>query len=699
MDKIRLDALQRHSLGFVTTDSAALSSAAVLPPPPAVFRLNQSTLILPRFIHDMDKKAKKKGRKDVEVMNSNVADDEVQFLDDTQESKTKKRKKYDDQGKQTMKKKKSDADSQDEGYSGFTSNEDRDDIKSKKKEEEKKKKLSEEGKSNEFESNEGGDGDQGKKRKKKKPSEKNTSKEYNEFESNEGGDDGQGKKRRKKKLSEKSKNKECNEFESNEGADDGQGKMKKKPSEESKSNEYNQFESNEGADDGQGKMKKKKRSEESKSNEYNQFESNEGGDDDQGKKKKNKKLSEERKTKEYNELESNEGGDSGQGKKKKPIEESKSKEYNKFESNEGGDCDQGKKRKKKRVHDKSQSKENSDSPKETEVDDQSKRMKTKKIATSNTSESPNPARSGSSKPKRVTFSDHVDVCCDNLVRGKWFTPEEDEKVKLAVFDYIDSHGLGDEGLDMVLHCKSHPEVKDCWREIGAALPERPYLSVYYRAHILFERDEKRKWTPEELDFLQKIHEQHGSDWKTIAEALGKHRFHVKDAWRRIKSLNRNHGRWTQEEYQNLFDLVNLDLRARASQDYRKSKHGMLRDNIGWEAIGDKLSTRSSAGCCIKWYGKLTSPMVANGAWSDTDDYRLVNALFILDASCMEEVDWDNLLDHRPGDVCRKRWNQMVRCIGEHGGKSFAEQVEVLAKRYCPDLLEAREAFDAKPVVC
>ncbi|KAK7393342.1 hypothetical protein VNO78_21895 [Psophocarpus tetragonolobus] len=112
----------------------------------------------------MDKKAKKKGRKDVEVMNSNVADDGVQFLDDNIESKMEKRKKYDDQGKQTMKKKKSDAESQDEDYKEFKNNEDKDGIKSKKKEEKKKKKkLSEERKSNkysQFESNEGGDDDQ-----------------------------------------------------------------------------------------------------------------------------------------------------------------------------------------------------------------------------------------------------------------------------------------------------------------------------------------------------------------------------------------------------------------------------------------------------------------------------------------------------------------------------------------------------------
>ncbi|KAK7277471.1 hypothetical protein RJT34_22484 [Clitoria ternatea] len=133
--------------------------------------------------------------------------------------------------------------------------------------------------------------------------------------------------------------------------------------------------------------------------------------------------------------------------------------------------------------------------------------------------------------------------------------------------------------------------------------------------------------------------------------------------------------------------------------YKKSKHGMLKDNIGWEANADKMITRNGSGCCRKWYYQLTSPMAASGEWSDTDDYRLIDALYSLDACCMEEVDWDNLLEHRPGDVCRKRWNQMVNRIGESVGKSFGEQVEILAKRYCPDLLEAREAYDEKPVVC
>lgn len=419
----------------------------------------------------------------------------------------------------------------------------------------------------------------------------------------------------------------------------------------------------------------------------------------------------------------------------KSSNKSKGTENNKFKSNEGGSSlvqvemgdanrhsvvtdndDQGKKMKKKKLSNKSKRTEDSEFPSNvgnssqaenneghpqlvnmtmgdanehgiaTEVDNQGKKRKKKKRKKRN------------KEDKRVTFSDQVEILNDGLIRGKRFTPEEDEKIKEAVYRYIESHGLGDQGLDMVLHCGSHREIRRCWREIALALPQRPYLSIYSRAHVLFERDDSHKWTPEEYEFIRKFVENHGYKWQMLATAMGKHRFHVKDAWRRIKLRNTNKGRWTQEEYQTLFDLVNTDLRLRALEDHKKLKYGMLRDNICWEAIGEKLATRTSQFCCKKWYDQLTSPMVAEGEWTDTDDYRLLKALYTLDACSMEEVDWDNLVEQRSGEVCRKRWNQMVRHIREHGNKSFAEQVEILSKRYCPDLLEAREAFDNKPVV-
>ncbi|KAK9699092.1 hypothetical protein RND81_08G152200 [Saponaria officinalis] len=286
----------------------------------------------------------------------------------------------------------------------------------------------------------------------------------------------------------------------------------------------------------------------------------------------------------------------------------------------------------------------------------------------------------------------------NLVQGKRFSKEEDEMIRNAVLQYVEDHHLGEDGVEMVMKCKKHQDkVKDCWKEIAEVLPWRHKDSIYNRAHILFERSENRRWTKEELEEVRMYHEKYGPKWRNLADELGRNRIHVKDAFRQVRLPNKKTGHWSQEEYQTLFNLVNKDLRVRAFMD-RKSKHGMLRDNIGWEAISQNLSTRTDPVCCQKWYAQLTSSLVVDGKWADTDDYRLLMALDELDATCEEDVDWDYLLEHRSGDVCRRRWNEMVRHIGEHAKKSFSEQVETLSQRYCPDVLDARETYDSKPFV-
>ncbi|XP_010422470.1 PREDICTED: cyclin-D-binding Myb-like transcription factor 1 [Camelina sativa] len=314
----------------------------------------------------------------------------------------------------------------------------------------------------------------------------------------------------------------------------------------------------------------------------------------------------------------------------------------------------------------------------------------------------------SKSSKKVKFSDQVEIFQSEdeetdeeveveevkLVRGKRFTKEEDELIKKAVYEYIDNHALGDEGLKMVMDCKSHKQVKGCWKEIESALPWRPRFSVYHRAHNLFEEGSKGVWTKEDLELVKQFQAKHGNDWKTLADAMGKHRVHVKDAWRRIR-LNMNKGHWSREEYQSLYDLVNKDLRMKAFQE-KHSKHGMLRDNIPWMAISDVLGTRDHVTCCNKWYDQLTSPMVVNGTWANVDDYRLMEELLKLDAACIDDVDWDYLLENRDGEACRKRWNQMIRHIGIPTSKTFAEQVEILSGRYCPELAQDREDFDNRP---
>ncbi|AED94626.1 unnamed protein product [Arabidopsis thaliana] len=394
--------------------------------------------------------------------------------------------------------------------------------------------------------------------------------------------------------------------------------------------------------------------------------------------------------------------------KKKPSVDSDVEDINLDSTNDGK-----KKRKKKKQSEDSETEENGLN---STKDAKKRRKKKKKKKQSEVSEaeeksdkSDEDLTTPSTSSKRVKFSDQVEFFPSDddegtedddeeevkVVRGKRFTKEEDEMVKNAVLEYIDNHALGDEGIKMVMECKAYPQLKGCWKEITSALPWRTYNSVYHRAHTIFEAGSQGIWTKEDIELVMEFQKTHGNDWKTLADAMGKHRKHVKDAWRRGRLAGKKKGHWMREEYQNLFDLVNKDLRMKAFKE-KHSKHGMLKDNIPWMAISDVLETRDHVTCCQKWYEQLISPMVAKGMWANVDDYRLLEELLKLDAACIDDVDWDNLLENRDGEACRKRWNQMIIHIGVPKSKTFAEQVEILSDRYCPDIAEDREDFDNRP---
>ncbi|KAG8378893.1 hypothetical protein BUALT_Bualt07G0031900 [Buddleja alternifolia] len=204
---------------------------------------------------------------------------------------------------------------------------------------------------------------------------------------------------------------------------------------------------------------------------------------------------------------------------------------------------------------------------------------------------------------------------DNLVRGKRFTQEEDE----VVFKYILERKLGEQGLDMVLNCKKYPNVKRCWKEIGTTYPT-DYIGQF-------------------INGLKSYLE-----GPRIVNGLKKS---VKGFLHTKKSMGTGERHWqmNMEDIDKLFSLVNYDLQLKVSEE-KRSRHGMSRDNICWTAVSDKLSSRFQANCCLKWYCQLASPMVSEGLWADIDDFRLVSVLFNFDARCIEDVEWDHLLDHR-----------------------------------------------------
>lgn len=116
-----------------------------------------------------------------------------------------------------------------------------------------------------------------------------------------------------------------------------------------------------------------------------------------------------------------------------------------------------------------------------------KKHRTKKRKLERNEDEKKPQEAGK-KHKKIKVGDKIEANKnweDNFVHGKRFSKEEDEILKKAVYNHIELHGLGKDGLNMILNCQSHPEVINCWKEMGAALPWRPTSSVYHRAHIPF----------------------------------------------------------------------------------------------------------------------------------------------------------------------------------------------------------------------
>lgn len=282
---------------------------------------------------------------------------------------------------------------------------------------------------------------------------------------------------------------------------------------------------------------------------------------------------------------------------------------------------------------------------------------------------------------------------DEEIWGQRFTPEEDEILKEAVWTYIKSKGWDEHsGLEKVLNSNKHRDARNCWAEIKMCLPQRPRQAIRFRAHVLLESGgHLGKWSKEEEDFLKRLQSERGHKWREFSVILNRQRNAIKEKWRSLKRCGKSekNGGWTQDELQKLFKMVHESLRMNRLLATKKEKldRHILRDNIAWEKIADTIGTHNHGPCCSKWYYNLQSSLVADGLWANQDDFLLLESLLESGASAEEEVEWDNLLEHRSGQICLTRWKQMVKHLGENRTRQFLDKLDILARRYAPELLE------------
>ena len=175
-----------------------------------------------------------------------------------------------------------------------------------------------------------------------------------------------------------------------------------------------------------------------------------------------------------------------------------------------------------------------------------------------------------------------------IKKGK-FSKKENEILMNAIDEYCKTHGIQKQSLaEQDLRSAN---IRGCWTELAACLPNRNSHSIYGHAiRMIHAGNHKGKWSNEEVEKLTQLVGLHGNKWKFIGEQLGRYWLSVRDKWRGIKNKNYKKGHWSPEEEEKLIELV----RAHHSHEHNQKPYERLapKDRIYWEKIASLFPTRN-----------------------------------------------------------------------------------------------------------
>ncbi len=125
------------------------------------------------------------------------------------------------------------------------------------------------------------------------------------------------------------------------------------------------------------------------------------------------------------------------------------------------------------------------------------------------------------------------------------------------------------------------------------------------AEIHFVEKSKKKWTDAENAQLSNYIKEFGENWKRIAEKIpGKTHQQCKNHWIRVLNPTIKHGKWTEEEDEQLKNLVD--------------QHGKK-----WAEIAKEMSGRTSLQC-YQHYKRTLNPAIKKRKWTEEEDEQLKN---------------------------------------------------------------------------
>ena len=281
--------------------------------------------------------------------------------------------------------------------------------------------------------------------------------------------------------------------------------------------------------------------------------------------------------------------------------------------------------------------------------------------------------------------------------GSWSAAEKGE-LESRIKDWAAAHGHSDslekEDYDFLFKrrlkqggrgAKLNESERKAFLEISKDFPTRNPKQIYGFATRYYDpNNHKGKWSEEEKEQLADLVELKGEKWTEIGEILERAGASCRDKWRSMRDKYQR-GDWTPEELAQLKQLVNEQLAARGAAPGRGpgegNEHLPVRDNINWKAISLKLKTRSENTCCQKWY-RIAPDSVAAGEWGEGDDTTMVAALRRARAASEADVDWAGLVRGRTLSQIKRRFKDLRQAIPKNHKLTFAEVVQKLVEKHC-----------------
>ena len=300
-----------------------------------------------------------------------------------------------------------------------------------------------------------------------------------------------------------------------------------------------------------------------------------------------------------------------------------------------------------------------------------------------------------------------------IKKGPW-TDREVYKLKKLLCKYAYKHQMTTDDLARLCSDTTPTEFKNAWTQLATFFPERSVQSIHNVCKRVFNPNNYRgAWTLAEEQQLIRYVDQHGNKWKEIADLLDRTALNVKDKWKQMGANNhkmRRFGAWNIEEMIELFkfvqDTLNItllpkdpdtiqseeQLMERTQKRVKKYTELLKNAEINWNALSEKLLTRSAVDCRLKWSNFMYFKMTGGNHFTEDEDLQLIQHIKSQKSTHENEIDFKSIPNYKTSQQNRSRWRLLSKNVSGRLRLTLPEIFEKLEHLYFKESVPEQETI-------